>query len=75
MDIILRRILRSGIRHGMADRNWAWLVIAGCAFILRRGLRGNAGVVSSFEIAPGEQVLISVRDRDNPGTVTPPDED
>ncbi len=63
MDIILRRILRTALRHGMADQNWAWVVIAGCAFILRRSLRGNGSVVSSLEIAPGEQVMISVRDR------------
>jgi hypothetical protein len=63
VDIILRKILRTGLRHGMADQNWAWLVIAGCALILRRSLRGNGAVVSWLEIAPGEQVMISVRDR------------
>ena len=63
MDIILRKILRTGLRHSMADRNWAWFVIVGCALILRRSLRGGGAVVSSLEIAPGEQVMISVRDR------------
>jgi hypothetical protein len=63
----------------MADQNWAWFVIAGCALILRRGLSDKGAVVSSFKIAPGEQVLISVRDRHTPVsasvTAAAPDED
>jgi hypothetical protein len=50
----------------MADRNWAWLVIAGCIYVLRRTLGNKGGVVSSFKVAPGQQVLISVRDRTTP---------
>jgi hypothetical protein len=50
----------------MADRNWAWFVIAGCALILRRALSDKGAVVSSLKIAPGEQVLISVSDRTTP---------
>jgi hypothetical protein len=63
VDIVLRKILRTALRHGVADQHWAWLVMGGCAFILRRSLRGNGAVVSSLHIAPGEQVMISVRDR------------
>jgi hypothetical protein len=47
----------------MADQNWAWFVIAGCAVVLRRSLRHKGGIVSSLKISPGEQVLISVHDR------------
>jgi hypothetical protein len=50
----------------MADQNWAWFVIAGCAFVLRRGFRGRGAVVSSLKLSPGEQILISVRDRRTP---------
>jgi hypothetical protein len=64
----------------MADQNWAWFVIAGCALILRRGLSDKGAVVSSLKIAPGEQVLISVRDRRTPAAAAAtapaaPDED
>ncbi|MGP0029304.1 MAG: hypothetical protein ACLPVF_02225 [Acidimicrobiales bacterium] len=62
MDLILRKILRTGIRHGMADQNWTWFVIVGCALVLRRSLKDRGSMVSSFKIAPGEQILISVRD-------------
>jgi hypothetical protein len=63
MDTLLRRLLRSALRRGMADRNWAWFVIAASAFVLRRTLADKGGVVSSLTLVPGEQVLISVRDR------------
>ncbi len=66
MNLILRKILRTGIHHGMADQNWTWFVIVGCALVLRRSLRDRGSVISSFKIVPGEQVMISVRDRGAP---------
>ena len=65
MDALLRRLLRAAVRRGLAG-DWTWLVIAACAFILRRSLNDKGGVVSSLRISPGEQVLISVRDYDAP---------
>ena len=62
MDALLRRLLRAAFRRGIAG-NWAWLVIALCTFIWRRILADKGGRVSSLKIAPGEQVLISVRER------------
>jgi hypothetical protein len=61
----------------MADKNWAWFVIAACALILRRALSDKGAVISSIKIAPGEQVLISVSDRNTPIGSRPsaPDED
>jgi hypothetical protein len=56
----------------MADRNWAWFVIAASVFVLRRTLADKGGVVSTLKISPGEQVLISVRDRDAPSVVSTP---
>jgi hypothetical protein len=56
MDLFFRRLLRTAFRRGMADRNWAWFVIAGCVFVLRRTLSDNRGLVSSVKIEPGEQV-------------------
>ena len=53
------------MRRGLAG-DWTWLVIALCAFVLRRSLSDRGGVVSSLRISPGEQVLISVRNWDGP---------
>jgi hypothetical protein len=65
VDALLRRLLRAAVRRGLAG-DWTWLVIAACAFVLRRSLNDKGGVVSSLRISPGEQVLISVRDYNAP---------
>jgi hypothetical protein len=67
VDALLRRLLRAAVRRALAG-NWSWLVIAICAFILRRALNDKGGVVTSLRISPGEQVLISVRDAGAPAT-------
>ena len=63
MDVLLRRFLRAGVRRGLAG-NWYWFLLAGATFFLRRVLAERAGTVSSLTLSPGEQVLITVRDRD-----------
>jgi hypothetical protein len=63
MDVLLRRFLRAGVRRGLAG-NWYWFVLAGATFFLRRALNERTGTVSSLTLSPGEQVLITVRDRD-----------
>jgi hypothetical protein len=65
MDVLLRRFLRAGVRRGLAG-NWYWFLLAGATFLLRRVLNERTGVVSSVTVAPGEQVLITVRDRTTP---------
>ena len=65
MDALLRRLVRAAVRRGL-DGDWTWLVIAGSAFVLRRALRPKDDIVSSLRIAPGEQILISVRGADDP---------
>lgn len=62
MDVLLRRFLRAGVRRGLAG-NWYWLLLAGATFFLRRVLNDRAAVVSTVTVSPGEQVLITVRDR------------
>ena len=61
MDILLRRFLRAGVRRGVAG-NWYWFLLAGATFYLRRVLNDRTTVVSSVRVAPGEQLLITVRD-------------
>jgi hypothetical protein len=56
------------VRRGLAG-NWTWFVVAACAFVLRRALNDKGGVVSTFRVNPGEQLLITVRDPDAPDTV------
>jgi hypothetical protein len=65
MDLLLRRFLRAGVRRGLAG-NWYWFLLAGSTFILRRVLNDRTGNVSSVTLAPGEQILISVRDAKAP---------
>ncbi|MGA2472066.1 MAG: hypothetical protein ABSG39_01050 [Acidimicrobiales bacterium] len=68
MDVLLRRFLRAGVRRGLAG-NWYWFLLAGATFFLRRVLNDRSSVVSSVTISPGEQVLITVRDRHAPAAV------
>jgi hypothetical protein len=62
VDLILRRILRAGMQRGLAD-NWTWFLLAASAYVLRRTLSVRGGKVSTYSVAPGEQLLITVRDR------------
>lgn len=62
MDFLLRRFLRAGIRRGLGG-NWYWFLLAGSTFFLRRVLSDRSSAVSSLTVSPGEQVLITVRDR------------
>ena len=65
MDVLLRRFLRAGVRRGLAG-NWYWFLLAGATFFLRRVLNDRTSAVSSVTVLPGEQVLITVRDRNAP---------
>jgi hypothetical protein len=74
MDLLLRRFLRAGVRRGLGG-NWYWFLLAGATFMLRRVLNDRAGAVSTLTVAPGEQVLISVRDRSSAPTPAPAADD
>jgi hypothetical protein len=65
VDLLLRRFLRAGVRRGLGG-NWYWFLLAGATFFMRRVLNERSGPVSTLKIAPGEQLLISVRDRKTP---------
>jgi len=62
VDVLLRRFLRAGVRRGLAG-NWYWFLLAGATFLLRRVLNDRTSVVSTVTVSPGEQLLITVRDR------------
>lgn len=61
MDFLLRRLLRAGVRKGLGGY-WYWFLVAGATFFLRRVLNDRTSAVSNVTLAPGEQVLITVRD-------------
>jgi hypothetical protein len=61
VDFLLRRFLRAGVRRGIGG-NWYWFLLAGATFFLRRVLNDRTSAVSRVNVAPGEQVLITVRD-------------
>lgn len=62
MDLLLRRLVRSGLRRGLAGEHWAWLVLALAAFVFRRARRPGDETVVSLPIRPGERYLVSLRD-------------
>jgi hypothetical protein len=68
VDLLLRRFLRAGVRRGIGG-NWYWFLLAGATYLLRRVLNDRPGAVSTLKVAPGEQLVITVRDRKNPPAV------
>jgi hypothetical protein len=62
VDLFLRRFLRAGVRRGVAG-NWYWFLLAGATFFLRRVLNDRSSPVSRVTVSPGEQLVITVRDR------------
>ena len=71
-DVLLRRFLRAGVRRGFGG-NWYWFLLAAATFFLRRVLNDRTSMVSTVTVSPGEQVLITVRDRHVPGPAPVPD--
>ncbi len=70
-DVLLRRFLRAGVRRGLGG-NWYWFLLAAATFFLRRVLNDRTSMVSTVTVSPGEQVLITVRDRHAPGPAPAP---
>lgn len=59
MDALLRRLGRTGLRRGLTGEHWAWLVLAGAAYLLRRG-RERPAASTTVDLTPGERYLIRV---------------
>jgi hypothetical protein len=60
VDALLRRLVRTGLRHGMAGDHWSWLALALAAFVLRRARRPAADRVVSLSVQPGERYLVTL---------------
>jgi hypothetical protein len=60
VDALLRRLVRTGLRRGMAGEHWTWLALALAAFVLRRARRSGADPVVSLPVRPGERYLVTL---------------
>ncbi len=63
MDYLLRRLFRTAARRGLGGEHWAWFLIAGAAYLLRRARSKDQRLVTSSRLVPGDRLLITVRDR------------
>jgi len=75
VDALLRRLARSGFRRAMGGDHWAWFVLAGSAFLLRRARRRADAVIMSVPIEVGERYLVTLRGPDGSGPTAAVDVD
>jgi len=54
--------MRSANRRGLIGEHWAWFLIAGTAYVLRRARRPGGSLVTSVPVTAGQRIQISVRD-------------
>lgn len=57
MNALLKRLSRAGLRRGLAGEHWAWLVLAGAAYVLRRARRPERSV-ATLALEPGQRYLV-----------------
>ena len=62
MNYLLRRLQRIAARRGLRGEHWAWFVLAGAAFLLRRSQDRDDPIVASRRLLPGESILVTLRD-------------
>ena len=56
IDTLLRRLTRTGFRRALGGDHWAWFLIAGAAYLLRRARQpsDNVARLDLAELAPGQ---------------------
>lgn len=59
VDLVLRKATRTGLRRGLSGEHWAWLVVAGAAYVLQRARRPDDDPVT-IDLEPGERYVVSV---------------
>lgn len=62
VDLVLRRISREGLPRFLAGDSWAWVVVAGVAFLMLRSRQRGNPVVSTVDLVPGERYLVTLTD-------------
>lgn len=58
---MLNRLVRRGLRRGLAGGDVRWLVVGAAAWLVRAALRGagrEPETVETIELAPGETLII-----------------
>ena len=60
IDSLLRRATRTGVRRGLGGEHWAWLVIAGAAYLLQRARRPDDRV-ERIDLKPGDRYLVTLQ--------------
>lgn len=58
IDALLALVARKGFRRGMGG-DWAWLALAGAAYVLRRARRRD-DPSTTLTLHPGDRYLVSV---------------
>ena len=60
---------RTGVRRGLAGEHWAWFVVAGAAYVLRRSRRPDERV-ERIDLHPGDRYLVTLQPEGGPGRPT-----
>lgn len=70
LDRLLRRLARSGLRRGLAGEGWAWIALAGAAFLVRRARRPD-DATTRIDLTPGDRYLVALVPRGASGEGSP----
>jgi hypothetical protein len=62
IDALLRRATRAGMRRGLAGEHWAWFLIAGAAYLIRRARRPDEHT-EQIDVLAGERYLVTLQPR------------
>lgn len=61
-ELLLFRIIRTGLRRGLNGGHWGWYALAACATLLRYVNRQDVAAVSQLRAKPGERLLVTVHE-------------
>ncbi|MGH8981263.1 MAG: hypothetical protein ACRDWE_09625, partial [Acidimicrobiales bacterium] len=61
IDSLLRRLAKSGLRRAMAGEHWAWFLLAGGAYLLRR-VRQSDDKAAKIHLRSGDRYVIEVHE-------------
>lgn len=59
IDRLLRKATSAGLRRGLSGEHWAWLLVAGAAFVLRRARTPSDDTVT-LDLSPGDRYEVAV---------------
>ncbi len=62
IDVLLRKLTRTGVRRGFSGEHWAWLLIAAAAYVLERARHPDERL-ERIDVKPGERYLVTAQPR------------